>query len=99
MSADTWPPLPYDAWRDSCETLHLWTQIVGKVRLALAPMLNHWWQIALYVTPRGLTTSPMPYQARTFAIDFDFIAHRLRIATSDGREDGFALAPMPVADF
>ena len=94
-----WPPLDYAAWQDSCATLHRWLQIVGKVRLALAPPVNHWWHVPLYVTARGLTTSPMPFGERTLQIDFDFIDHRLRIDVSDGRRDGFPLAPRPVADF
>jgi hypothetical protein len=94
-----WPALDYAAWQDSCATLHLWTQIVGKVRLALAPPVNHWWQVPLYLTARGLTTSPMPCGERTFQIDFDFIDHRLAIDVSDGRRDGFALVPCPVAEF
>ena len=99
-SADAvWPALPFDAWADSCATLHLWTQIVGKVRLALAPLMNHWWQVPLYVTARGLTTGPIPYGSRIFAIDFDFVDHRLLIATSDGRTEGFALGPSSVAAF
>lgn len=77
----------------------MWTQIVGKVRLACAPMLNHWWQVPLYVTARGLTTSPIPYQSRSFEIDFDFFAHRLRIQTSDGAVDEVPFAPRSVADF
>src|ERR1043166_2694666 len=94
-----WPPLPYADWQDSCATLHMWTQIVGKVRLALAPPVNHWWHVPLYLTARGLTTSPMPYRGRTFQIDFDFIDHVLRIATSDGRHESIALVPRPVAEF
>src|SRR5690348_15395041 len=86
-----WPDLPLAAWRDTCATLHLWTQVVGKVRLARAAMINHWWQVPLYVTTRGLTTSPIPHGARTFQIDFDFIAHRLVIQTSDGAMDLFTL--------
>jgi Family of unknown function (DUF5996) len=97
--AEAWPDLPLAAWRDTCATLQLWTQVVGKVRLARAPMVNHWWQVPLYVTSRGLTTSPMPDGARTFAITFDFIAHRLAIETSDGATDSFALEPRSVADF
>jgi hypothetical protein len=96
---DRWPALPYADWQDSCATLHLWTQIVGKIRLALAPPVNHWWQVPLYLTSRGLTTSPMPYGGRTFQIDFDFIDHILRIATSDGRRESLALVPRSVADF
>jgi hypothetical protein len=97
-SAD-WPDLPLSAWADTCATLHLWTQIVGKVRLAHAPMVNHWWQVALYVTSRGLTTSPIPYDATSFQIDFDFIDHTLRIRASTGKSDILALAPRAVADF
>jgi hypothetical protein len=74
-----WPALDYAAWQDSCATLHMWTQVVGKVRLALAPAVNHWWHVPLYLTARGLTTSPMPHGDRTFQIDFDFIDHRLAI--------------------
>jgi uncharacterized protein DUF5996 len=97
--AATWPDLPFVAWRDTCATLHLWTQVVGKIRLARAPMINHWWQVPLYVTARGLTTSPMPDGARTFQMDFDFLAHRLTIETSDGAADSLALEPRSVADF
>ena len=96
---EAWPSLPYAAWQDSCITLQLWTQVVGKIRLALAPHVNHWWQVPLYVTARGLTTSPIPYGARSFQIDFDFIAHRLVIACSDGASGGFDLAPRSVAAF
>jgi hypothetical protein len=80
----SWPDLPYPAWRETCATLHLWTQIVGKIRLSQTPWLNHSWQVPLYVTVRGLTTSPIPYGERAFQIDFDFIDHALRIETSDG---------------
>ena len=97
--ANTWPDLRYDDWKDTCATLQLWTQIVGKVRLKLAPMVNHWWQVALYVTASGLTTSAMPYQGRFVQIDFDFLAHRLLLRTSDGRSEQFALQPCSVADF
>jgi len=98
-SPDTWPSLKLAEWQDTYATLQLWTQIVGKIRLAQAPLINHWWQVPLYVTARGLTTSPMPYGARSFQIDFDFIDHRLVIACSDGRTAGFALAPRSVAAF
>src|ERR1700746_2805503 len=98
-SREIWPELHFEAWQDTYDTLQLWTQVVGKVRLARAPMVNHWWQVPLYVTSRGLTTSPMPDGARTFAITFDFIAHRLAIETSDGATDSFALEPRSVADF
>ncbi len=97
--AEQWPSLPFAAWHDTCATLHLWTQIVGKIRLAQAPLINHWWQVPLYVTSRGLTTSPIPYGGRTFQIDFDFVDHRLTIAASDGATGSFALRPMSVADF
>jgi hypothetical protein len=95
----SWPELPYPAWRDSCATLHLWTQIVGKIRLARTPWLNHSWHVALYVTARGLTTSPIPDEARSFQIDFDFIDHVLRIETSDGRQQLVPLVPQSVAAF
>jgi len=96
---EDWPSLPVAAWDATRATLHMWTQIVGKIRLAQAPLINHWWQVPLYVTSRGLTTSAMPYGARSFQIDFDFVAHALRIAVDDGRSDGFALAPRSVASF
>ncbi|HEY7662076.1 MAG TPA: DUF5996 family protein [Xanthobacteraceae bacterium] len=97
--ADVWPSLKFEEWQDTCATLQLWTQVVGKVRLALAPMVNHWWQVTLYVTASGLTTSAMPYQDRFLQIDFDFLAHRLTLRTSDGRSESFELAPRSVADF
>src|SRR5438067_829957 len=84
VTPEAWPALPVEAWQDTAATLQLWTQIVGKVRLALSPPVNHWWHVALYVTARGLTTSPIPYGTRTFQIDFDFLDHQLRITTSDG---------------
>jgi len=98
-TAADWPELPLAAWADTCATLHLWTQIVGKIRLAHAPMVNHWWHVPLYVGPRGFTTSAIPYRARSFQIDFDFIDHRLRIDSSDGRRATMALEPRSVADF
>jgi hypothetical protein len=94
-----WPALPYAAWKDTRDTLHLWTQIVGKIRLALTPWINHSWHVALYLTARGLTTSPIPYDVREFQIDFDFIDHVLWIRTSDGHFRQLMLAPMPVAQF
>jgi Family of unknown function (DUF5996) len=94
-----WPELPTAAWRDTYATLHLWTQIAGKIRLTKAPWLNHSWHVALYVTARGLTTSPVPDGTRTFQIDFDFIDHVLRIATSDGAQRQFALAGHSVSSF
>lgn len=95
----TWPSLPVAAWQDTYATLHLWTQIIGKIRLALAPKLNHWWHSTLYVTPRGLTTFSIPYGTRTFEISFDFLAHHLKIETSDGITQRIALVPRSVADF
>src|SRR5580765_7948262 len=94
-----WPKLTLDEWAPTQTTLHRWTQIVGKTRLALAPMQNHWWQVVLYVTDRGLTTSPMPYNGRTFDVSFDFVGHRLVALTSDGDERSIPLAPRSVADF
>jgi len=94
-----WPPLPLDPWRDTYTTLHMWTQIVGKTRLALAPMENHWWQVALYVTSRGLTTSAMPAGARTCTVDFDFIDHQVYLRASDGATAALPLVPQSVADF
>ena len=100
MSPDSpWPPLPFGEWRKTCQTLHLWTQIVGKVRLALTPLVNHWWNVTYHLTSRGFTTRPIPYRARTFSIDFDFIDHCLSIATSDGVVERLDLAPMSVAVF
>jgi hypothetical protein len=96
---DPWPSLPLEAWADTYATLHLWTQIVGKIRLAQSPWLNHSWHVTLYVTPRGLTTSPIPHGARTFQIDFDFVDHRLAIQASDGRSGAFPLEPQAVAAF
>ena len=95
-----WPALPCDGWKDTCGTLHLWTQIVGKIRLAKAPMTNHWWQVPLYVTCRGLTTSPIPYNGGVdFQIDFDFVDHRLLVEVSDGRSESLPLEPCAVAEF
>ncbi|MGL4305944.1 MAG: DUF5996 family protein [Mycobacteriaceae bacterium] len=94
-----WPSLPPAAWQDTYTTVHLWTQIIGKIRLALAPKLNHWWQSTLYVTPRGLTTASIPYKTRNFQISFDFLDHQLQIDTSDGITKRIALAPRSVADF
>jgi Family of unknown function (DUF5996) len=94
-----WPELPSASWRETYATLHLWTQIIGKVRLVRSPWLNHSWHVALYVTTRGLTTSPIPDATRSFQIDFDFIDHALRISTSDGATRQFALAGESVASF
>src|ERR1700688_2036622 len=94
-----WPDLPLSRWKDTYDTLHMWSQIVGKIRLKLTPYVNHWWEVALYVTSRGLTTSPIPYGDGSFQIDFDFIDHGLLIHTSDARTREMALAPKAVADF
>src|SRR3974377_2071808 len=98
-SARRWPELPYAVWKDTCDTLHLWTQVVGKIRLTLTPWLNHSWHVALYVTARGLTTSPIPDGVRTFQIDLDLIDHVLRILTGDGARRQLALAGQSVASF
>jgi hypothetical protein len=98
-SSNDWPDLRYSDWADTCATLHLWTQVVGKVRLAHAPMVNHWWQVPLYVTCRGLTTSPIPYGGRSFQIDFDFVDHVLSLQTSTGEAASMDLKPRTVADF
>jgi hypothetical protein len=95
---DAWPPLPYAEWRETYAALHLWTQIVGKVRLARTPWLNHSWQSPLYVTARGLTTGVIPHGARALALEFDFVDHALRITTDVGMQ-AFPLEPMSVADF
>ena len=97
--ANHWPDIPLAAWRDTWATLHLWTQIVGKIRLAQTPWLNHSWHTTLYVTSRGLTTSPVPYEGRTFELEFDFVAHRLEIRSSDGRDGEVPLRPQSVAAF
>ena len=97
--ADRWPSLQPATWAETCATLHMWSQVVGKVRLALAPPENHWWHVALYVTARGLTTSPIPYRGGAFEIAFDFIEHRLTIDTSEGGRKVIALTPQTVAEF
>jgi len=96
---DVWPALPFAEWKDTCATLHMWTQIVGKVRLTLSPWTNHSWHVTLYLTARGLTTSPIPYRFHTFEIRFDFIDHELRILKSDGAMRSIDLRPKSVAAF
>jgi hypothetical protein len=96
---DLWPELPLAAWQDTYATLHMWTQIVGKVRLALCPRMNHWWEVALYVNARGLTTSPIPYGQCMFEIQFDFIEHKLTIQTDHQANRTLELKPRSVADF
>ncbi len=94
-----WPSLPVAEWKDTYETLHMWTQVVGKFRLKLCPYVNHWWEVALYATPRGLTTSPIPFGARHFEIAFDFIDHVLVVDADDGRRRTMPLGPRTVASF
>src|SRR5688572_18276534 len=98
-SSGTWPALVYRDWQPTCETLHRWTQIVGKIRLAQTPWQNHSWHATLYVTARGLTTSPIPYQARSFQIDFDFVEHALLIHADDGAARTLPLRAESVAAF
>jgi hypothetical protein len=97
--SERWPALPLEEWRETYATLHMLTQIVGKIRLARAPMVNHWWQVTLYVTTRGLTTSPIPYGGGSFQIDFDFLDHLLVLRTEAGERREIALASRPVAEY
>src|ERR1022692_313368 len=99
LNQDSWPELPLDAWQETYATLHMWTQIVGKVRLALSPRVNHWWEVPLYVNARGLTTSAIPYGEGTFEVQFDFIEHKLIIQTSWGSSKTLVLKPQSVAHF
>src|SRR4051794_9815794 len=99
MTSNNWPALILEEWQETLATLHMWTQIVGKIRLELTPLINHWWNVPLYVSARGLTTSPMTYQARIFEIEFDFIDHKLRVECSDGALKTLDLRPQTVADF
>jgi hypothetical protein len=94
-----WPDLPYAAWADTCDTLHLWTQIAGKVILKLTPLVNHWWNVTYHVGARGIAKRAIPYQGRVFDLVFDFIDNRLDIEASDGRRESLSLRPMTVADF
>ncbi len=96
---ESWPALPLSSWKDTYTTLHMWTQIVGKVRLRLTPVVNHWWNVPLYVTARGLTTSRIPYGQRAFELWFDFIRHQLVLQTNDGLVKTFPLEPRSVAEF
>src|SRR5438270_5172989 len=98
-SRDSWPALPLASWQDTYATLHMWTQMVGKVRMALTPLVNHWWNTTLYVSPRGLTTSKIPYRDRAFELCFDFLDHQLRLNTSDGLSKSLPLVARSVADF
>ena len=99
MTNDTWPGLPLEAWNETYATLHLWTQIVGKIRLTQSPWINHSWSVTLYVTSRGLTTSAIPYGSRSFQVDFDFIDHELLIRSGEGRVGAVPLRPQSVASF
>ncbi len=96
---ECWPALPLQSWKDTCATLHLWTQMVGKVRMRLTPPVNHWWHVPLYVDARGLTTSRIPYGNRAFELRFDFRGRQLVLETDDGKTAGISLAPRTVADF
>ncbi|MCC8477322.1 DUF5996 family protein [Streptomyces globisporus] len=98
-ASTNWPSLRVADWTATRDTLHMWTQIVGKIRMAHAPLVNHWWQVTLYVSPRGLTTSTIPYRSGAFEIEFDFVGHRLEVRSSDGGVRGFPLRPMAVAEF
>ncbi len=98
-AAAAWPALPLAPWRDTYATLHMWLQIVGKTRLALAPMDNHWWQVVLYVTERGLTTTPMPWDESTLTVELDFVAHTLSLRSSEGASRTLTLEPRSVAQF
>jgi hypothetical protein len=96
---NSWPELKFAEWQDTCATLHMWTQVVGKIRLKQTPLVNHWWNVPLYVSARGLTTSAMPFRERYFEIEFDFIDHQLLIECSDGASKTLALRPQSVAAF
>ena len=97
--SESWPLLPYEAWKDTYETLHMWTQIVGKIAVALAPPINHCWAITLHLTASGLATRNLPHGDRSFTIEFDFLHHQLVIACTDGDRRTLALGPRSVADF
>ena len=99
MISPEWPALPFSDWEETCDTLHMWTQIVGKTRLALTPLQNHWWNVTFYVTPRGLTTPPIPFRQISFEVEFDFVTHQLSIRTSEGQASIIPLYPRSVADF
>lgn len=99
IQEQAWPALPLREWQDTCETLHLWTQVVGKVRLVLSPHSNHWWEVPFYVNARGLTTSTIPCQTGTFEVQFDFVDHKLEIITSWGQARTLPLVPCSVAAF
>ena len=96
---ECWPSLPLSSWKETHATVHRWAQIVGKVRLRLTPLVNHWWNVPLYVTARGLTTSRIPYGERAFELWFDFIRHQLVLETSEGVVKTLVLEPRSVAEF
>ena len=97
--AECWPELPLESWRETCDTLHMLTQVVGKIRMRLTPLVNHWWNVPLYVSARGLTTSLIPYGNRAFELTFDFVAHRLVLELNDGTVERLTLEPKTVAEF
>ncbi|WP_216388176.1 DUF5996 family protein [Arcanobacterium phocae] len=99
LTLSSWPELRIDDWEDTRDTLHMWTQIIGKIRMQYAPLVNHWWQVTLYVSPVGLTTSSIPFHGDVFDIEFDFISHEIRFRRSNGLQAKFVLEPMTVADF
>ncbi len=99
VKTQAWPALPIAEWQPTRDTLHMWAQIVGKIRMELTPAVNHWWHVPLYIGARGLTTSAIPYAGRAFEMTFDFIDHQLKIATSDGQKRSIDLVPQTVADF
>ena len=99
VAVDTWPPLPLEPWRDTYDTLHMWTQVVGKLALALSPLTNHYWNTALQITPRGLATLPLPVGRRLVTVAFDFVSHQLGVESSDGGHTTVSLEPRPVAEF
>ena len=97
--AHVWPRLRVGDWAETRDTLHMWTQIVGKIRLSQTPLLNHWWQVTLHVSTRGLTTGAIPYRGGSFDLEFDFVEHRLRVRSSAGEERLVGLSSRPVAEF
>jgi hypothetical protein len=97
--SEAWPAIPLNEWQDTCQTLHMWLQMAGKIRMAFAPPLNHWWHVTMAVTARGLTTGPIPYGEDSFEVEFDFIDHQLRISTCSGASTALALEAQPVAAF
>ena len=98
-TVELWPALPWDEWKDTAATLHMWMQIVGKTRLAFTPLVNHWWNVPLYVTARGLSTSSIPYDNDLFDIEFDFVDHHLHVRVTSGKSRSIALRPQSVAEF